>query len=78
MTKIQSMLAAAVFALPVMAIGAMTAEASPRGHSGGYSNHASYNKFNGYYGRRDHGVRRKSWYGRMHASRRHGGGWRAH
>lgn len=77
MSTIRKLFAAALVALPIATIGVASAEAGSRSHGGysSYSNHGGYNNHNRGYGRRDHVQRRESWFGRMHVSRRHGGGW---
>lgn len=77
MSTARTLFAAALMALPIAAMGIASAEAGSRNHGGytSYSNHGGYNSHNRGYARRDHVRPRKAWFGRMHASRRHGGGW---
>lgn len=77
MSTIRKLFAAALVALPIAAMGVASAEAGSRNHggNGGYSNHGGYNSHNRGYARRDHVRPRKAWFGRMHSSRRHRGGW---
>ncbi len=76
MSTIRKLFVAALVALPIAGVSVANAEAGSRNHGGysNYSNHGGYNKHNRGYGRRDHVQGRKSWFGRMHTSRRHSGG----
>jgi len=78
MNLLRNIFTAALVALPLTTFAVMTAEASPRGHGdrGGYSEHRGYNQHGRGFGRSHQSFKRKAWFSRMHASRRHGG-WKA-